>query len=204
MFKIGITRQISKAELSVWSVPADETLLFSIEVIVLRYSMMHPAPFPDWYGKRLEKVIDCLQVEITKSSDHRSLLIAAFIALDDEYVPMNAQLSEESAAANARDYADTLKERYDTHIRKMIKNTSYEQYSNAIKQALDSNSDIVRKVKIERAEDIKQAQCCGLCAHYKKGGYACKANGTPLTFPLYPTDGKICGQFKINETWMLN
>lgn len=164
---------------------------------------MHPAPFPDLHEKMLEKVISGLQVEIIDSSDHRSLLIAAFMALDDdEYVPADKRITEESATTNESEYAKTLKERYSTHVRKMIKNTSYEQYSNAIKQALVCASDIVRKVTIERAEDIKQAQCCGLCAHYKTGGYACKEHKTPLTLPLYPTDGKICGQFQLNNVWM--
>lgn len=42
----------------------------------------------------------------------------------------------------------------------------------------------------------KPNQCCDLCTHYMTGGYACGENKTPTTFPLYPTDGKICGQFK--------
>jgi len=42
----------------------------------------------------------------------------------------------------------------------------------------------------------KPNQCCGLCTHYMTGGYACGENKTPITFPLYPTDGKICGQFE--------
>lgn len=41
----------------------------------------------------------------------------------------------------------------------------------------------------------KPNQCCGLCTHYMTGGYACGENKTPITFPLYPTDGKICGSF---------
>lgn len=197
MYKIGVTRQVTKAELSACAISAEETLLLIIESVVLRYSMMYPAPFPDWYEERIKTVIKRLQVDITDATDHHSLLICGFMVLDnDEYVPDKKQLTEDSAAANAFDYSKSLDERVSTHIRKMITSESFERYANTIQQALISNSDVVRKVKIERADDMKSAQCCGLCTHYMTSGYACGENKTPITFPLYPTDGKICGQFK--------
>ena len=131
-------------------VSVESELMYIIDSIVLRYTMMKPAPFPNWYKERLEKVIDGLQVEISDTPDHMSLRIAGFIQLpDSEYIPEYRQQTQESAIADAHGYAETLEEPYHKHIRKMIPNTYYDLYYDAIKSAL-CDSDDVRKIKFER------------------------------------------------------
>ncbi|MBR1525180.1 MAG: hypothetical protein IJ640_00770 [Prevotella sp.] len=50
--------------------------------------------------------------------------------------------------------------------------------------------------KLKMVTMSKPNQCCGECAHYYTGGYACSKYHTPLHFALYSTDGRICGGFK--------